>query len=183
MMKSVRTSFVLLVAITLLFGGAYPLLVTGVAHTIFPTQAKGSLIIKNDKVRGSELLGQEFTDAKYFWGRPSATTPAYNAAASSASHRNPANAKLIADIKSHATMLQRNNGDGKKIPIDLVTGSGSGLDPHISLASAEYQLARVANARGMREKDVRAVLANHTQYWLGTPYVNVLKLNMALDKK
>lgn len=179
MMSALRISLTLLVLLTMVFGGLYPLLVFGVAQTVFPDKANGSLLARDKKIVGSALLAQEFTKAKYFWVRPSAV--AYNAGGSSASNMNPANPKLVAAVKERAEILQRNNDPGKKIPVELVMASGSGLDPHISPASAEYQLVRVARARGLKESELRALVKKHTRHWLGTAYVNVLQLNIALD--
>jgi K+-transporting ATPase ATPase C chain len=177
-----RTSVTLLILLTLLLGGIYPTVVFGLAQGIFPEKANGSLIPENKKIIGSALLGQEFSKQKYFWSRPSATTPIYNAAGSGGSNLNPGNPKFIEAVKTRIVALQK-NGENKKIPIDLVTASGSGLDPHISLAAAEYQIPRVAAARGMKESDVRTLVTMQAQHWLDVSYVNVLKLNMALDEQ
>jgi K+-transporting ATPase ATPase C chain len=176
-----RVSVMLLIVVTLLFGGVYPALVYGVTQAAFRHKANGSLLTKGDKVIGSALLGQEFTKAKYFWGRPSATAPAYNAASSGASNLNPGNPQFIAGVKTRVDALQKESKN--KIPVDLVTASGSGLDPHISLAAAQYQVARVARARGMPESELQTLIEEHTQHWLDQSYVNVLQLNLALDGK
>lgn len=183
--SSLCTGVIMLLLLTLLTGGLYPLLVLGITQTVFHTQANGSLIIRDGKVIGSELLAQPFTQAKYFWGRPSATTPPYNAAASSGSNLNPGNPELLKAVKARVAALQKYDAKGK-IPIDLVTASGSGLDPHISLAAAEYQVDRVARARGMKPEDVRKLVKRYTEghRWdiFGPERVNVLLLNLALDK-
>jgi len=178
------------VATTLLFGAAYPGLVTAVVQLLFPAQAEGSLIHGTDgKILGSRLIGQNFTGPKYFWGRLSATGPVpYNAAASSGSNYGVNNESLLAAVKARAEALQKADPENKRaIPVDLVTASGSGLDPHISPAAAEYQLQRVAKARGMTAEDVRLLVADNTEQRqlgiLGEPVVNVLALNLALDKK
>lgn len=182
-----RAAAGMLLLLTLLLGVIYPLLVTSIAQTVFHAQANGSLIERNGKVIGSELLGQEFTQAKYFWGRLSATTPPYNAAASAGSNFSPANPKALAAAKARLSALARHEAKkGAKTPADLVTASGSGLDPHISVEAAEYQVARVAHARGMKELEVRALMEAHIEEngfgFLGAPYVNVLLLNLALDQ-
>jgi len=181
MVFALRTAAMLLVLFTLLLGGVYPALVMGITQLTFSGKANGSLIVKDGKVVGSALLGQEFTEAKYFWGRLSATTPPYNAAASGASHFNPANPRFLSAVQNRIDALQKGNNKNR-IPVDLVTASGSGLDPHISLAAAEYQISRIARARSMKESDIRTLVEEQTYRWLGTAYVNVLMLNMALDK-
>ncbi len=178
-------SFILLTAIT---GILYPLLVTGIAQTVFHKQAEGSLISSSDgKILGSSLIGQNFDDPKYFWGRISATGPSYNASASSGSNLGPSNPALLDEIKGRITALKAadsNNND--PIPVDLVTSSGSGLDPHISLAAANYQLARVARVRGLTPETVKTIVDQNTQGrflgLLGEPVVNVLQVNLALDE-
>jgi K+-transporting ATPase ATPase C chain len=162
--------------------------VTGIAQVIFPHQANGSIITKNGKPVGSELIGQQFDDPKYLWGRLSATGPyPYNGAASSGSNLGPSNPNLMAAVESRIKALRAADpGNAAKIPVDLVTASGSGLDPHISLAAAEYQIKRVAKVRGIDEATVRDIVARNTQRrWLGVlgePVVNVLELNLALDE-
>jgi potassium-transporting ATPase KdpC subunit len=178
-----RISITLLALLTLLLGGIYPVVTLSLAQLAFPSQASGSLITRDGKVIGSELLGQSFTQPKYFWGRLSATTPPYNAAASSGSNLSPANPKLLEAANARIAALQKSSANNDKVPIDLVTASASGLDPHISAAAAEYQVERVARARGMKESDVRARVNEHTQRWFDVAYVNVLELNMALDEK
>lgn len=183
MTSLIFTSVRMLLLCTLIFGGFYPLLVWGVAQGAFHTKANGSLAMREGKVIGSTLLAQDFSKSKYFWSRPSATVPEYNAAASGASNMNPANPKLVMAAKNRAEMLQRNNDTKKMVPADMVLASGSGLDPHISLEAAEYQLARVARARGMSEGEVRTLVQAHMHNWLTQSYVNVLELNLALDGK
>ena len=176
--------FVLLTAVT---GIAYPLAVTGLAKVTFPEAAYGSLIIKNGKAVGSRLIGQNFTDPKYFWGRPSATGPIpYNASASSGSNQGPLNPALVDAVKGRIEALKVADPDNKlPIPADLVNASASGLDPHISPEAAAYQVARVASQRHLQPADVNALVSQHTEgrQWgvFGEPRVNVLQLNIALD--
>ncbi|MGB9713229.1 MAG: potassium-transporting ATPase subunit KdpC [Dissulfurimicrobium sp.] len=183
----IRKAFMALILLTLLTGIAYPLLVTGLSQAIFPYQANGSIIVKNGKPVGSALIGQQFDDPKYFWGRPSATTPyPYNGSLSSGSNLGPDNPELIKAVQARIQALHAADpGNTAKIPVDLVTASGSGLDPHISPAAAEYQVRRVALARGISEAKIRALIAANTEGRefgiLGEPRVNVLKLNLALD--
>jgi len=177
----------MLLFMTVLTGVAYPLLVTGIAQAVFPGQANGSLIEKDGKVLGSSLIGQPFSDAKYFWSRPSATSPMpYNGGSSSGSNQGPTNPVLKEAVEGRVKALRDAGGDpSKPVPVDLVTASGSGLDPHISPAAAEYQIARVAKVRGIAESKLREIVAMHTEGrtfgFLGEPRVNVLKLNLALD--
>ena len=186
-LKLAGRSLMILVALTLIVGVAYPLVVTGIARGIFPRQAGGSLIEKNGVVVGSALIGQPFADPEYFWPRPSATTPfPYNAAASSGSNLGPTNPTLLAAVRDRVQALRAADpANGAIVPVDLVTSSGSGLDPHISPAAAEYQAARVARARGLDLAVVEGLIAQHTQGrqfgLLGEPRVNVLELNLALD--
>jgi len=178
-------SFILLTALT---GILYPLVVTGIAQTVFKPQAEGSLIVlPNGKIAGSSLIGQNFDDPKYFWGRISATSPAYNASSSSGSNLGPLNPALIDEVKGRISALKTadpNNND--PIPVDLVTSSGSGLDPHISQAAANYQLERVARARGLSTEAVQQIINQNTQGrflgFLGEPVINVLQVNLALDE-
>jgi K+-transporting ATPase ATPase C chain len=176
--------FVLLTAIT---GIAYPLAVTGIAKVAFPDSADGSLIVKDGKAVGSRLIGQNFTDPKYFWGRPSATGPMpYNASASGGSNQGPLNPALVDAVKGRIEALKAADPDNKlPIPADLVNASGSGLDPHISPKAAAYQVARVASQRHLQPADVNALIDQYTEgrQWgvLGEPRVNVLQLNIALD--
>jgi K+-transporting ATPase ATPase C chain len=178
-------SFILLTVIT---GVLYPLLVTGIAQTVFHKQAEGSLIVSGDgKILGSSLIGQNFDDPKYFWSRISATSPAYNASSSSGSNLGPSNPALLDEIKGRMTALKAADpSNNDPIPVDLVTSSGSGLDPHISLAAANYQLARVARVRGLTPETVRQIIFEYTQSrflgFLGEPVVNVLQVNLALDE-
>ncbi|GAB3388496.1 potassium-transporting ATPase subunit C [Azotobacter armeniacus] len=176
--------FLLLSAVT---GLAYPLAVTGIAQAVFPEQAAGSLIFKDAQVIGSELIGQHFSTPQYFWGRPSATAPQpYNADASSGSNQGPLNPALAAAVEARLEALHAADpGNAQPVPVDLVTASASGLDPHISPAGALWQVPRVARARGLTEAQVRSLVEGHAegrQWWLlGEPRVNVLKLNLALD--
>lgn len=185
--KILRQSVVMLVLLTLVTGIVYPLLVTGIAQAIFPRAANGSLIERNGKTAGSELIGQPFSDPKYFWSRPSATAPfADNSAASTGSNLGPTNSALAVAVKQRIEALRAADpGNTAPVPVDLVTASGSGLDPHISPAAAAYQVARVARARGMPVQDVEKLVAaaseGRTFGVLGEPRVNVLKLNLALD--
>ncbi|HKT34996.1 MAG TPA: potassium-transporting ATPase subunit KdpC [Nitrospira sp.] len=182
-----RPALTMLAILTVLTGLVYPLLITGIAQLLFPHQANGSLIVRDGKVIGSELIGQYFGQPKYFWSRPSATAPfAYNAAASSGSNLGPTNPALIEAVKARVDALRAADPDNHAlIPVDLVTASGSGLDPHISPAAAEYQIKRVAQMRGLDENSVRAIVVRYTeerQFGLfGERRLNVLKLNLALD--
>lgn len=178
----------MLAVLTLLTGVLYPLLVTAVAEVAFPDRAHGSLVVEEGKVVGSRLVGQPFSEPRYFWGRLSATAPvAYNAGASAGSNLGPTNAALTETARARAAALRAVDPTNTlPVPVDLVTASGSGLDPHITPAAAEYQLRRVARARGLPEKRVRALVTAHTESralgLLGEPRVNVLLLNLALDR-
>jgi potassium-transporting ATPase KdpC subunit len=186
-MSSIRPALVLLGLFTLLTGVIYPGLVTAAAQVLFPSQANGSLIEEGGKVRGSRLIGQPFTSQKYFWSRPSATAPApYNGAASTGSNQGPLNPALADAVKQRVQALRdADPGNTQPVPVDLVTASGSGLDPHISPAAALYQTARVARARALDVERVKQLIAAHTEQRtfgvLGEPRVNVLELNLALD--
>jgi potassium-transporting ATPase KdpC subunit len=183
-MRPVLTVFALL---SLLAGVAYPLVMTGISVAIFPHQAGGSLIVRDGRVIGSELIGQSFTEPRYFWGRPSATaTSPYNALASGGSNQGPLNPALTEAVKERIEALRSADpGNVVPIPVDLVTASASGLDPHISVAAAQYQVARVARMRGLPVERVLELVAQHSSdRWLGLfgePTVNVLQLNLALD--
>ena len=188
MLKELKPALVLLVIMTLVTGAIYPLVVTGIAQVLFPRAANGSLIQRDGKPAvGSELIGQPFSDPKRFWGRPSATSPyPYNASASSGSNQGPLNPALADAVKDRIKALRdADPGNTAPVPVDLVTASGSGLDPHISPAAVEYQVARVAKARGLDPQKVRALVAQSTEGrqlgFLGEPRVNVLRLNLALD--
>jgi K+-transporting ATPase ATPase C chain len=187
MKNEIRPALVLLLAFTLIAGLIYPALVTGIAQLAFPRQAEGSLILRNGKPVGSALIGQNFAAPKYFWSRPSATEPMpYNAAAGSGSNLGPLNPALAEAVKARIDALRASDPhQNAPIPVDLVTASASGLDPHISPAAAAWQAPRVANARKLPLEQVQALIAQHTQkrQWgvLGEPRVNVLELNLALD--
>jgi potassium-transporting ATPase KdpC subunit len=187
MLAHVRAAVVSLVVFTVVTGIAYPVVVTGIAQLVFPHQANGSLILKDGKPAGSALIGQPFDDPKYFWGRPSATSPfGYNAGASGASNLSPTNADLIKTVQGRVDALRAADpGNTAPVPVDLVTASGSGLDPDLSPAAALYQVGRVAKARKLDEAVVRSLVAQHTQGrqlgLFGEPRVNVLALNLALD--
>jgi K+-transporting ATPase ATPase C chain len=185
--RMLRNAAMLLLLMTVITGIAYPLLVTGLAQAVFPVQANGSLLAKDGKPIGSALIGQPFTASKYFWGRPSATAPqAYNGSASNGSNLGPTNPALADAVRQRIAALQAADpGNTAPIPVELVTASGSGLDPEISPAAAQYQLARVARARGLPLAEVQALVARCTRGRqlgvLGEPRVNVLELNLALD--
>lgn len=184
LMRPAVSLFVVLTAIT---GIAYPLAVTGIAKVAFPEAADGSLIVKDGKTIGSRLIGQNFSDPKYFWGRPSATGPMpYNASASSGSNQGPLNPALVDAVKARIEALKAADPDNKQpIPADLVNASASGLDPHISPEAAAYQVTRVAGQRQLPAADVKALVSQYTEsrQWgvFGEPRVNVLQLNIALD--
>ena len=188
MLAQLRAAVVALLALTLLTGVAYPLVVTGIARAAFAKQAGGSLIEENGRVRGSALIGQPFDEPMYFWGRLSATTPfAYNAGASSGSNLGPSNPALLDAARARIDALRAADPENvAQVPVDLVTSSGSGLDPHVSPAAAAYQANRVARARGLDVAQIQALVAAHTERadlgFLGEPRVNVLALNMALDR-
>ncbi|MDB5999113.1 MAG: kdpC [Rhizobacter sp.] len=187
MSSIIRPAIVLFVALTVVTGVAYPLVVTGIGNVAFANQAAGSLVTRNGKVVGSSLNGQHFSDPKYFWGRPSATSPmANNASASSGSNLGPSNPALIDAVKGRIDALHAADPDNKApAPVDLVTASASGLDPHISVAAALYQAARVARVRGLAPAKVAEAIEAQTERqlfgFLGEARVNVLSLNLALD--
>ena len=189
MRAHIRPALVLLAVLTVLTGVVYPLVVTGIAQAVFPRQANGNLIVKDGKPVGSSLIGQPFDDPKYFWSRPSATSPfGYNAGASGASNLSPTNADLVKTVQGRVDALRATDpGNTASVPVDLVTASGSGLDPHISPAAALYQVGRVAKARKVDEAIVRDLVAHYTERrlfgLLGEPRVNVLELNLALDSR
>lgn len=187
MKSTLRPALSLFIFLSIITGLIYPFAVTAAGKLLFPAQAAGSLIVVGDNAAGSELIGQNFSDPKYFWGRLSATAPQpYNASASSGSNLGPLNPALIDNIKARIDALHTADPDnGARIPVDLVTASGSGLDPHISPAAAAYQAARIAKVRGLAITEVNALIAQNTegrQFGIfGEPRVNVLKLNLALN--
>ena len=187
MISQLRPALMVLLLLTLVTGVAYPLLVTGIAQAVFPAQAQGSLIVKDGHVVGSRLIGQPFDDPKYFWSRPSATSPfADNAGSSTGSNLSPTNPDLIKAVQGRVDALRAADpGNSAPVPVDLVTASGSGLDPHISPAAAFYQAPRVAKARKLPPETVRELVERHIEGrflgFLGEPRVNVLALNLALD--
>jgi K+-transporting ATPase ATPase C chain len=189
MRAQIRPTIVMLVLLSVVTGLVYPAIVTAIALVIFPRQANGSLIVKDGKVVGSSLIGQPFDDPKYFWGRPSATSPfPYNAGSSSGSNLGPTNPALTKAVQERVDSLRAADPDNKApVPVDLVTTSASGLDPHISPAAALFQVGRVAKARKMDEAAVRQLVEQSTERrqfgFLGEPRVNVLALNLALDAK
>ena len=186
MKKNLVISILMTIATTILLGIIYPLVVTGLAQILFPNKANGQLIEANGKIVGSRILGQAFSSPGYFHSRPSAAGNGYDATASNGSQYGPTNQKLIDRVKSDVAAAQADN-PGTPIPIDLVTASGSGLDPEISPASAAFQVSRVARARGLSESQLREIVAEHTErrQWgfLGEPRVNVLELNLDLDRQ
>ncbi len=194
MLSQLRAAIVSLLAFTVITGIAYPLLVTGIAQAAFPREANGSLITKKGNPVGSRLIGQPFDDPRYFWGRLSATTDtnakplAYNAAASLASNLGPSNPALLDEVRARLDALRKDDPESTEpVPADLVTSSGSGLDPDISPAAALFQVRRVARARGTDEAKLRSIVQAHVRNrqigFLGEPRVNVLELNLALDGK
>lgn len=188
MTRLFRPALMMFLLLTLVTGAVYPLLVTAISAAAMPTQAGGSLIERDGKIEGSALIGRYFEEAKYFWGRPSATAPVpYNAAASSGSNLGPLNPVLLENVKARIDALQAvDAGNSTPIPVDLVTASASGLDPHITPAAALYQAARVARERGLDAARVDDLIARYTEgrQWglFGEPRVNVLLLNLALDR-
>ena len=191
MLSLLRPASMMLLLLTVITGVIYPLAVTGMAQAVFPAQANGSIMIVDGRATGSRLIGQPFDDPAYFWARPSATLPyAYNAAASSGSNFGPTNPDLLTAVDARMAALRAADPTNRRpVPVDLVTASASGLDPHISPAAAAYQVARVAAARGLDVAAVQALVTQHTEggiLWgqlrgLGEPGVNVLSLNLALD--
>jgi len=187
MSSIIRPAVVLFLIMTVITGLAYPLVVTGIAQVVFPRQAGGSLVTRDGKPIGSTLIGQNFSDPKYFWGRPSATSPQpYNGTASGGSNLGPLNPALTDAVKSRIDALHAADpGNRAKVPVDLVTASASGLDPEISVAAAAYQAARVARLRGLKPQAVASLIGSHARGRvlgiLGEPRVNVLELNLALD--
>ncbi|MDQ0573550.1 K+-transporting ATPase ATPase C chain [Variovorax paradoxus] len=185
----VRPALVLFALLGALTGLVYPLAVTGAAKALFPSQAAGSLVVRNGATVGSTLIGQNFSDPRHFWGRPSATAPQpYNASASGGSNLGPLNPVLVDAVQARMAALRAADpGNIGPVPVDLVTASASGLDPDISPAAARYQAARVARVRGLPVEDVNALIASHTQapLWglVGEPRVNVLALNLSLDER
>jgi len=188
MVRIVHNALMSLLMFTIVTGFIYPMAVTGIAQVLFPHQASGSIITKNGKPVGSALLGQQFDDPKYFWGRLSATSPyPYNGGSSSGSNLGPNNPDLLKVVQSRVQALREADpGNNATIPVDLVTASSSGLDPHISPAAAEFQVRRIANARGLEEEKVRILVSKYTEGRqfgiLGEPTVNVPKLNLALEE-
>lgn len=188
-LRNLRPAIVLFIAFTVLTGVIYPLVVSAVGWTLFPTESGGNLIVRDGKIIGSRLIGQSFDDARYFWSRPSATGPyPYNGGASSGSNLGPLNPALLGGVKSRALSLRTSHPTQQgPVPLDLVTASGSGLDPHISPEAAYYQVDRVAQARGLSTDAVRELVARHveprTLGVLGEPRVNVLLLNLALEEQ
>lgn len=182
MIRHIRSSFMLLSLMTLLLGVIYPLFTTAIAQMLFHRSASGSLMMQGEQVVGSELIGQSFTAPKYLWGRPSATTPPYNPMASGGSNLAPGNPAWEQLVKERITALKKADPrQDARIPMDLVTASGSGLDPHITLDAALYQAPRIARARGMKEDAVKSLITSRQQGF-GRPYVNVLQVNLALDE-
>ena len=188
MLRTLRDALAMLIMLTIVTGVVYPLVVTGIAQLAMPRAANGSIVLRDGKAVGSALIGQPFSDPKYFWTRPSATSPMpYNAASSSGSNQGPLNPALADAVKARIDALRKADPDNRApVPVDLVTASASGLDPHISPAAALYQAPRVARARNLAADRVNSLVAQYTQGrqlgFLGEPVVDVLRLNLALDK-
>lgn len=188
LLHQLKTACTLLIVLTLLTGLVYPLVITGIAQLFFPHKANGSLLIRDGKPVGSALIGQYFNRDNYFWGRPSATTPyPYNAANSTGSNYGPINPNLLTTVKDRVEKIIQSHPDNKiAVPVDLVTSSGSGLDPDISPLAAWYQVKRIANARHISDEQLQRLIIQYTKdnyFWsLGEPRVNVLALNLALDQ-
>lgn len=187
MFIQLRASLVMLALMTLLTGVLYPMAITGIAQLAFPRQANGSLVDGSKGIAGSELIGQNFSKPEYFWGRLSATSPVpYNASSSGGSNFGPSHPDLKKAVQGRVDALVAAGSPGEEIPVDLVTSSGSGLDPHISPAAAAYQIGRVAKARGVSDGEIKALVTRHTEArqlgLLGEPRVNVLLLNLELDQ-
>jgi K+-transporting ATPase ATPase C chain len=181
----IRPVVVLLALFTVLLGVVYPAAITGIAQLVFPARANGSLVTVEGRVVGSELVGQPFSEERYFWPRPSASTPEYDGLASGGSNLGPTSPELLASLRERVERLRASNPGEGPVPIDLVTASGSGLDPHVSPAAALYQVARIARARGLPPERVRDLVLAPVDFpalgLLGAPRVNVLRLNIALD--
>jgi K+-transporting ATPase ATPase C chain len=186
--SQLKTAILIFIVFTIITGLIYPLFITGISQILFSKKADGSLIYKNGKCIGSKLIGQKFTNPKYFWGRPSATVSfPYNASASGGSNLGPLNPKLISEVKKRINQIRKADPSNKNsIPVDLVTSSASGLDPDISIAAAYYQIPRVAQARGLPTKTVKSIVKKYTTRPLfgiiGYPVVNILEVNLALNK-
>ncbi len=185
--EQIRPTIFSFILLTLITGVLYPISVTEIGQIFFKDQANGSLIIQNGKVVGSELIGQPFDDPKYLWGRPSATSPVFNASSSSGSNYGPMNSDYLKAVEARVKTLKEADPTNQAlIPVDLVTASASGLDPHISLAGAYYQVPRIARTRGMQESEIKKIIQKNMQGRLlgviGEPTVNVLKVNLTLDK-
>ncbi|MBI4650731.1 potassium-transporting ATPase subunit KdpC [Candidatus Desantisbacteria bacterium] len=185
--NQIKPAIFMFLILTIVTGIIYPLVITGIAQLVFSEKANGSIIYKDGKPIGSKFIGQSFDDPKYFWGRLSATTPAYNAASSSGSNLGPLNPQLINNVKARVKALTISDPDNKNpIPVDLVTSSASGLDPHISVAGAMYQIGRVVRLQGIREETLKSIVKKHTcgrfLGLIGEPVVNVLELNLELNE-
>lgn len=186
LMQQLRIAFLMTIVTTVILGIAYPLAITGVAQAVFPDQANGQLIVRDGAAVGSRLIGQGFSSPGYFRSRPSATSTPYDAASSAGSQLGPTSKKLVDTVKANVEAARQENPDAP-VPVDLVTTSASGFDPHVSPAAADFQVPRVARERGISEADVRRLVAIHTEGrqlgFFGEPAVNVLELNLALDRE